>query len=106
MTRALAWDHDFTAEKRRAVDEVFGSDQLYLDTLATHPEHQLRGSGTRLVTQGTDIGTQEHVNVTLIAEPTARTFYLHLGFSSVDNVTIMSVDRDEKFSFSVMKYKL
>lgn len=105
-TRAVAWERDFTAAKRRCIDERFGSAQLYLDTLATHPDYQRRGFASQLVSQGIDAGKRDSVDVTLIAEPTAATFYIHLGFVSVENITIDSVDHDEKFRFDVMKLDL
>lgn len=104
ITRAIDWEHKFTAEKRKHVDNVFGTDQLYLDTLGTHPRYQLRGSGTRLVNTGIEFARREGVNVTLIAQPTAETFYLHLGFVSVKNISVTSVDGDQAFRYNVMAY--
>jgi GNAT superfamily N-acetyltransferase len=104
VTRAIDYIQKFTAAKRKHLDQVFGTDQLYLDTLATHPHYQLRGAGTQLVNAGIGRGRKDHVNVTVIAEPTAETFYVHLGFTSVVNISITSVDNDQIFRYVVMAY--
>ncbi|KAF2026682.1 hypothetical protein EK21DRAFT_18291, partial [Setomelanomma holmii] len=68
--------------------DVFGPDQLYLHTLATHPDYQLRGAGTQLVNSGLERGRRAGVNVTLLAAPTARGFYLEAGFGDRGNVSV------------------
>lgn len=104
MTRALDWDHKFTAAKRTNVDEYFGRNQLYLELLATHPGYQGRGAGTRLVRNGLRRAKEADINATLIAEATAETFYVYLGFTSIKNVSIETVDGDQTFRFDVMAY--
>jgi len=104
LTRAMDMDHKSTAAKRNYVDEPFGENQLYLQLLSTHPEFQLHGAGTRLVSRGVEVGRKNDVNVTLIALPTAEGFYEHIGFNSVVNFTISSVDEDESFRYNVMAY--
>jgi GNAT superfamily N-acetyltransferase len=69
--------------------------------LATHPRYQLHGAGTQLVRSGIESAEED---ITLIAQPTAEGFYLHIGFVEVVNISIASVDRDEEFWFNVMKY--
>ncbi|KAF2119857.1 hypothetical protein BDV96DRAFT_566203 [Lophiotrema nucula] len=104
FTRGLDFNHKFTAQKKRYIDKGdFGTDQLYLAHLGTHPKYQLRGAGTRLVGRGIEVGKRDGVNVTLIAQPTAETFYVHLGFTSVANISVKTVD-DEVFRYPVMKY--
>lgn len=105
ITRAIAWERDFNAAKQQAIDGTFGSTQLYLDTLATYPDHQRKGFGTELLNEGINIGIRQHINVTLLAEPTATNFYLHAGFSSLGRISIVSVDHDEEFHYDIMKFK-
>jgi predicted N-acetyltransferase YhbS len=101
ITRAIDFDHKFTDTK----NSVISPQDLYLDTLATHPSHQLHGSGTRLVRSGIARGKKQGVNVTLIAQPTAKTFYEHLGFVNTVNVSISRVGGEGKaFRFNVMRY--
>jgi GNAT superfamily N-acetyltransferase len=97
-------EHKATAAKRKYVDEPFGSNQLYLDLLATHPDFQLHGAGTRLVRRGVEMGRKDNINVTLIALPSSEGFYAHIGFDSITNFSISSVDEDEYFRYDVMAY--
>jgi GNAT superfamily N-acetyltransferase len=104
LTRGYDMERKSIAAKQKYVDEPFGASQLYLELLCTHPEYQLHGAGTRLVKRGLEIGEKERVNVTLAALPTSEGFYAHLGFESVTNLSISSVDEDEWFRYDVMVY--
>lgn len=104
ITRALDWEPKFNALIETHIVEYFAPKQLYLNTLVTHPDYQLHGAGTRLVSVGIEMGRKEGVNVTLIAQPTAEGFYLSRGFREVRNVSVGSVDGDREFGFNVMAY--
>ncbi|KAF2732233.1 hypothetical protein EJ04DRAFT_578490 [Polyplosphaeria fusca] len=104
VTRALDYKHKFDAAKNKYLDEVFGSEQLYLTLLGTHPDYQLHGAGSRLLERGIEVGKTNNVNVTLIAQPTAEGFYVHNGFFSAKNISITSADEDESFRYNVMAY--
>lgn len=104
ITRAIDWEPKFNALLKANFAEYFAPRQLYLNTLVTHPNYQLHGAGTRLVNVGIEIGREEGVNVTLLAQPTAEGFYLSRGFREVRNVSMMSVDGDKEFGFNVMAY--
>ncbi|KAJ4336296.1 hypothetical protein N0V95_008643 [Ascochyta clinopodiicola] len=104
ITRAIDWERKFNTAEREFVTDVFGKQQVYLLELATHPDYQSRGAGTRLVERGVERGRREGVNVTLIAQPTAEGFYLNRGFREIQNISIESVDGDEEFGFNVMAY--
>ncbi|KZM26858.1 uncharacterized protein EKO05_0011432 [Ascochyta rabiei] len=106
ITRAIDWERKFNAAEREFVQDVFGKQQVYLFELATHPDYQSKGAGTRLVEIGVERGRREGVNVTLIAQPTAEGFYLKRGFKEIRNISIESVDRNEEFEFNVMAYDL
>ncbi|PVI04063.1 hypothetical protein DM02DRAFT_652080 [Periconia macrospinosa] len=104
LTRAIDMERKSTAALRKYVNEPFGSNQLYLDTLCTHPDFQLHGAATRLVGKGIEVGRKDGVNVTVVALPTAESFYIHIGFYSIRNFSISSFDEDEYFRYNVMAY--
>ena len=104
LTRAIDFENKFTRAKRSLVDNVFGSNQIYLNTLATHPDYQSRGAGTSLVRSGLDMASNYRANVTLIATEAGRPIYRHVGFKSFVNISISSVDEDADFPFDVMFY--
>lgn len=72
--------------------------------IAVHPDYQLHGAGTRLVSKGIERGRKDGVNVTLAALPTSEGFYAHIGFYSDANFTIEGVDGDREFRYDVMVY--
>lgn len=104
FTRAMDMSRKSTDALYRYVEEPFGPDQLYLDTLGVHPDYQLHGAGTRLVAKGVERGRKEGVNVTLVALPTSEGFYAHIGWKSWKNFTIETVDGDREFRYDVMAY--
>ena len=84
--------------------DVFGEIQIYLYELATHPDYQLKGAGTRLIERGIEKGRRDGVNVTLIAQPSAEGFYFKKGFKEMRNISVDSVDGDQVFGYNVMAY--
>lgn len=103
LTRALDYIAKARILQQRSIDDFFGASQLYLEDLATYPSYQSRGAGTRLVESGLTRARKEGLgNVTLLAQPTAETFYLRLGFERWGWVGIESVDGDREFRFVVM----
>ncbi|KAK7181603.1 acetyltransferase [Paraphaeosphaeria sporulosa] len=110
LTRAVAWDHQWNTLARKNL-APFGGNQLYLELLGTHPAYQGRGAGSSLVKSGLERARKEmeegelDVNVTLIAQPTAETFYMGMGFKEMRNMTMEGVD-GESFVFNVMAYDM
>ncbi|KAL4882164.1 hypothetical protein BJY04DRAFT_187295 [Aspergillus karnatakaensis] len=104
VTRTVDFNLKLIALKKRHLDSSFGSRQLYLNTLATHPEYQGLGIGTDLVTAGLEAARASAVNVTLLATQAGRGVYRRLGFQSVANVSVVSVDEDQVFEFEAMAW--
>lgn len=104
ITRGIDFEHKLNEAKRNYLDIPFGKHKLYLNTLATHPDYQSRGAGSKLVLEGLKIARSHHLNATLIATPVGEPLYHHLGFVSIANISITSVDKDEAFPYDVMYY--
>lgn len=104
ITRAIPFGHASIIALRKYLAEPFGPTQLYLDMIAVHPDYQLHGAGSRLVSRGVEVGRKEGVNVTLAALPTNEGFYAHIGFYSDLNFTIEGIDGDREFRYDVMAY--
>ena len=87
------------------MNQVYGRDQFHLAALATHPDFQGRGYGEQLVLSGIEMAPVLDLDtVTLIATPVGEPVYFSLGFRSIANISITSVDEDMVFPFDVMVY--
>jgi ribosomal protein S18 acetylase RimI-like enzyme len=65
-------------------DKKFGNSQLYLTTLATHPDYMGRGAGTALCNWGIKKAINEKLAaVTLFSSPMGERLYTKLGFRQV-----------------------
>ena len=104
-TRAADWDRKFGKAHNKYLNDVYGHDQFYLAVLATHPDFQHHGYGEQLVLSGIDMAPILDLDtVTLIATPIGEPVYFSLGFRSIANISITSVDGDMAFPFDVMVY--
>jgi ribosomal protein S18 acetylase RimI-like enzyme len=89
--------------KKDFFDDVYGNNQIHLEIIATHPDYQRHGAGSKLTRWGIETASREGRLVTLIASPGAMGFYAHLGFSTVFNLTIQLEGEVEKVEASGMK---
>ena len=114
ITRAIDFDHQFTVATQKYLDDIYADEnQLYLASLGTHPDHQRRGAGGALVMEGLGLGKRAYGNVnvtaTLIATEMGEPLYAHLGWESLHNFTVKSLDvvdgRREEWRWDVMKYE-
>jgi GNAT superfamily N-acetyltransferase len=102
-TRAADFDQKFSKAQHKYLNDVYGSNQFYLAALATHPDFQGRGYGEQLVLSGTDMAPTLGLDVvTLIATPMGEPVYFSLGFQSIANFSVTSIDGDMAFPYDVM----
>ena len=115
MTRFNDHQRQFNRDKQRYLDDVYDtSHQFYLNTLGTHPDYQRRGAAGALLRSGLAFGTSKYgdanVTATLIATVAGEPVYAHLGWDSLKNFTVKSLDKvdgtREKWKYDVMKYDL
>ena len=114
-TRFADYLHQLFDAKEKYLDSVYAHEnQLYLDTLATHPDYQRRGAGSALVRSGVQFGKDvykgENVTATLIATEAGEPLYQYLQWTSLRNFTVRSLDvvdgSREEWKYDVMKYEL
>ena len=115
LTRVDDYDHQFFVAKEQYLDNVYAKqNQLYLDTLATHPDYQRRGAGSALVRSGLAIGkaayNDDNITATLIATEAGEPLYQYLGWDSMCNFSVHSLETTngsrEHWRFDVMKHEL
>ena len=116
LTRFNDFQRQFNRKKRRYLDDLYGRpggpNQLYLNTLGTHPDYQRRGAGGALVRSGLQFGAYKYsdtnVTATLIATAAGEPVYEQLGWDSLKHFTVKSLDNTngtkEEWKYDVMKY--
>lgn len=87
---------DVARAKKTLFDRPYNSKHYYLGLLATHPDYQGHGIGTKLVMWGLEKAKREEWNVTLFPSPMGRRVYAKLGFKDVGGFRTQ-VDGDEEY---------
>ena len=82
--------------KQEYFDSKYGNEQLFLLSLATHPDYQRRGAAANLCAWGMKEAERRGVNMTLFSSPMAQWLYSRLGFKEVGMVH-MQVEGDDAF---------
>ncbi len=80
--------------KEVLLNQKYGGKQLFLLSLATHPEYHRRGAGTMLCRWGLDKAREEGLAVALFATGMGKVLYEKLGFKQV-GVAHVQVDGEE-----------
>jgi len=83
-----------------------GEKQMHLGLLSTHPDWDGHNFGAAHVHWGMSLAKRMDLPVTLIATPAGWPLYDSLGFDSVANITIATLDESEDLWFEYMRYEL
>jgi hypothetical protein len=105
MSHAIHYDHQFSTYQRKLLDEVYG-EQLYLNTLATHPDFDGRGYAAAQLAWGRNMSSSnggDH-NITLISTPAGYSLYEASGFESLRNLTMTKIGGDFLEWFEAMRW--
>jgi ribosomal protein S18 acetylase RimI-like enzyme len=86
-------------------DRIYGTHQLSLAQLATHPDYWRRGAATMLLDWGFDISSQKRWPITVFAGPTAYSLYRKLGFKTAGMVTTKVLGEEEEIEFPGMTWE-
>jgi len=103
MTRALDYNRQFRAADEHYVYE-FPRKQMHLSLLATHPDWDGHGFGAAHCRWGMEMAKRMDVPVTLIATPAGWPLYDQLGFESIANISIKTLDEPEDLWYEYMRY--
>ena len=85
-------------------DSVYARNLVELRHLATHPDFQSQGAGTRLLEWGIKLARTEMKPITVFSSPLGTKLYTKVGFKLLDFVTIQVPGEEEKVSLDVMIY--
>lgn len=89
-TRTADYERQLDA-KSRFLDQAYPK-QLYLNTLATHPDWDGYGFAAMNLHWGFELANTSKIPVTLIATPAGYPLYDDIGFRSIKNITIETLD--------------
>ncbi|KAI9775594.1 MAG: hypothetical protein M1839_000995 [Geoglossum umbratile] len=91
--------------KRRYFDDIHGTNRLQLQVLATHPDYQRRGYGTRLCRWGIDIARSRDMYIIVFGSPMGRALYSFLGFRVLAELPVQVKGEAEKIVLTMMSYR-
>ncbi|KAF6220771.1 hypothetical protein HO133_002451 [Letharia lupina] len=95
IPRMQAFKKSLGEAKEILLDRIYGENQLFLLSLATHPDHHRRGAGTMLCRWGMAKAREEGSTVTLFASVIGKMLYEKLGFKQV-GMAHVQVDGEEE----------
>jgi GNAT superfamily N-acetyltransferase len=100
--RMKAFDRACAKAKKEYFDDEFGDKQIHLRILATHPDYQRRGAGTRHCDWGLDLADEHKIPTTVLSSPGGAKLYLHLGFETLGHFTVQVDGEEDKLSIGAM----
>lgn len=86
-------------------DAEYGHEYFFLQILATKPQHQRHGAGSRLVKWGLDIAQKRNMKLGLMASPMGRRLYTRLGFRHLDSVEVKAESEEELVTLGIMVFE-
>jgi GNAT superfamily N-acetyltransferase len=90
--------------QKKYFDSVFGSNQIQLAILGTHPDFRRRGFATALCTWGMDQARNHNVAVTVVASPMGCDLLTHLNFTRQGMSWVQVAGEKEKLTIYAMNY--
>lgn len=115
LTRLTDFNDQLRVARETYLDSLYAREnQFHLAILATHPDYQRQGAGGALVNAGVRIGREKYeglnATATLIATEQGEPLYTHLGWKSLHNFTVHSIDMvegaREEWRFDIMVHEL
>ncbi|KAF1978800.1 hypothetical protein BU23DRAFT_188644 [Bimuria novae-zelandiae CBS 107.79] len=103
--RMQAWTRILREAKVYYFERQYGSQQIQLQILATHPMFQRLGAGSRLVDEGIRLAKMSNNAISVFASPMGRRLYSKLGFKSIASVVVQVKDDPEFVSVEAMTYE-
>lgn len=74
--------------QRKFLHPRYGTEQIHLQALGTHPSFTRRGLARELCRWGMDRAAGDSIVATLLAAPVARQVYARFGFEELGLVTV------------------
>lgn len=91
--------------KKVYFDDVYGTSQIHLMILGTHPDYQRQGAGSSLCRWGMDLAKDNNVCVSVFGSPMGKKLYAYLGFSELATITVQAEGEEAKLYIAAMVYE-
>lgn len=102
--RMQAWNNILREAKTRHFERQYGSHQIQLQILATHPEFQRLGAGSRLVDEGIRLANASDKTISVFASPMGKRLYSSLGFIPIASIIVQAENDSEFVTVEAMVY--
>ena len=99
-----AFTNTLAGAKKTYFDDTYGTKQIHLRILATHPKFQSRGAGTKHCLWGVKLAKEKNLPITLFSSPMGQKLYTYLGFDLLSTVTVQVKGEDQSISIGVMRF--
>ncbi|KAJ4367028.1 hypothetical protein N0V83_007558 [Neocucurbitaria cava] len=100
--RMKAFDDACFKAKKTFFDDVYGDQQIHLRILATHPDWQRHGAGTKHCNWGLDLAYDHRIPVTVLSSPLGGQLYTYLKFETLGFFKVQVEGEEEKLSIGAM----
>ncbi|CAO2655442.1 Nn.00g105060.m01.CDS01 [Neocucurbitaria sp. VM-36] len=100
--RMKAFDDACFKAKKTFFDDVYGDQQIHLRILATHPDWQRHGAGTKHCNWGRDVANEHRIPVTVLSSPLGGQLYSYLGYDTLGFFKVQVEGEDVKLSIGAM----
>jgi GNAT superfamily N-acetyltransferase len=91
--------------KRRYSDDIHGTNRIQLQILATHPDYQRQGFGSRLCNWGIELAKSRDMYIIVFGSPMGKALYSILGFRELAELPVQVKGEEEKIVLTMMEYK-
>ena len=85
--------------------DEYGTKQLQLRILGTHPDYQRRGAATQHCQWGMKLAKEQKVPITLFSSHSGQKLYSNIGFDRLATITVQVEGEEEKLSIGAMIHK-
>lgn len=99
-----AFKEKATAGREKYFNRAYGSDQIFLQILATLPAYRRQGFGSALCRSGMSRARDDDVVVTLYASPMGFPLYSAIGFQHLGDITVRVPGEEESITLNAMVY--
>lgn len=86
--------------------DAYGTNQLHLQILATHPDYRRQGAASSLCKWGMGIVEKKQMCISVFGSPKGKALYQHLKFMELGTLIVQVEGEEKKLTISACLYKV